>query len=65
MQKIFFYNYTDTDNQILPRGVTPMEEQQKKFNIQSDIKTLTLLGKHCEMEKIMKFLKEIEIFEEI
>ena len=32
-------------------------------NIQGNIKTL--LGKDCEMEKIMKFPNEIEIFEEI
>ena len=36
---------------------------RKKFNIQSDIKTL--LGKDCEVEKMMEFFREIGIFEEI
>ena len=41
----------------------PMEGQQKKYNMQSDIEIL--LGKDCEVEKIIKFLKELEIFEKI
>ena len=40
-----------------------MEKKQKKYNIQSDIKTL--LGNDSKVEKIIKFFKEIEIFEEI
>ena len=36
----------------------PKEEQPKKYTVHSDIKTL--LGKDCEVEKVMK---EIEIFE--
>ena len=40
-----------------------MEEWQKKYNIQSDIKTI--LGKGCDVEKLMKFLEEMEVFEEI
>ena len=35
----------------------------KKHNIQGDIRTL--LGKDCEVEKIMRFLKGIGMFEEI
>ena len=35
----------------------------KKHNIQGDIRTL--LGRNCEMEKIMRILKGIEMFEEI
>ena len=31
---------SDTDKQSLPWGVPPVEEQQRKYNIQSDIKTL-------------------------
>ena len=38
-----------------------MEGRQKKYNIQGDIRTL--LGKDCEMEKKMRFLREIGIFE--
>ena len=40
-----------------------MRSSRIKYNIKSDMKIL--LGKDCEVEKIMKFLKEIEIFEEI
>ena len=36
---------------------------RKKYNIHGDIETL--LGKNCEVEKIMRFLKETEIYEEI
>ena len=35
----------------------------KKIDIQGNRKPL--LGKDCELEKIMRFTKEIEIFEEI
>ena len=38
-------------------------QQKKKQNIQGDIRTL--LGKDCEMEKIMRFLREIRMFEKI
>ena len=38
-----------------------MEGQQEKKSIESNIKTL--LEKGCEVENIMNFLKEIEIFE--
>ena len=34
---------------------------KRKYNIQSDIKMLR--GKDCEVEKIIKFLKKIEIYE--
>ena len=40
-----------------------MGGQQKKYNIQGDIKAL--LERDFEVEKIMRFLKEIEMFEEI
>ena len=53
-------------HQTLPHGVPPMEGHQKKIQYprsRSDIKTL--LGRDCEVEKIIKFLKEIEIFEQI
>ena len=38
---------TDTDNQTLPQGVPPIEREQKKYNIQNNIKTL--LGKDNEV----------------
>ena len=40
-----------------------MEREQKKYNIQGNIKTL--LGRDCDVEMVMRFLKDIEIFEEI
>ena len=39
------------------------KNSRKKHNIQSDIRTL--LGKDCEVEKIMRFLNGIGMFEEI
>ena len=53
----------EPNNKTLPTRLAPMEEQQKKYNIQGNIRTL--LGKDCERKKIMRFLKKIEIFEEI
>ena len=38
-------------------------ESRKKHNIQSNIEAL--LGKNCEVEKIMRFFKKTEMFEEI
>ena len=38
-------------------------DSRKKYNIQGDVRTL--LGKDCEVEKMMRFLREIGIFEEI
>ena len=40
-----------------------MKRQQKIYNIHSDIEIL--LGRDCEVEKVMKLLREIEILEEI
>ena len=40
-----------------------MKGHQKKYNIQSVIKTL--LGRECEVEKKTKLLKETVMFEEI
>ena len=40
-----------------------MKGQQEKNTLFRDIKML--LEKYCEVEKIIKFLKEIQIFEEI
>ena len=38
-------------------------DSRKKYNIQGDKRTL--LKKSCEVEKMMRFLKETEMFEEI
>ena len=40
-----------------------MEELLKKYNIQCDIKML--LGRNCEFEKVVKYLKGKGVFEEI
>ena len=40
-----------------------MEGLEKEKNVQSDKRTL--LGKNFEVEKIMRYLREIEISEEI
>ena len=53
----------ETNNNTLHTRLPPIEEQQKKYNIQGDIRTL--LGKDCEVEKIMRFIKGIRMFEEI
>ena len=51
---------TDTDNQIFLQW----RYNRKKYNIQGDIGEL--LGKSCEVEKMMRFLiTETEMFEEI
>ena len=52
----------ETDNKTLPTGL-PQWRDRKKYNIHSDIRTL--LGKSCKVEKVMKFLKETEMFEKI
>ena len=54
----------ETDNKILPTRHPLMEDSRRKHNIPcDDIKTL--LGKDCEVGKIMKFLKRIGMFEKI
>ena len=40
-----------------------LQDSRKKYNTQGDIGAL--LGKNCEMKKIMRFLKETEMFYEI
>ena len=44
-------------------AVPAIEGQQKKVNIPNNIKEL--LGKNCEVGKLMKFLKDIRFFEDI
>ena len=46
-----------------PQDCPRWRDSRKKNNIQGDIRTL--LGKDCEVEKTMRFLKGIGIFEEI
>ena len=53
----------ETDNQTLRPEVPSMKEQHKKYKIHDNIKTQ--LGKDCEVEKVLRFLNEIQIFEEI
>ena len=38
-------------------------DSRKKYNIQRDIRTL--LGKDCEVKKMMRFLRDIVMFGEI
>ena len=46
----------------LPTRLPPIErDSRKKYNIQGNI--WTLLGKNCEVEKMIRFLKETEINE--
>ena len=54
---------SDADNLTLSQGMPPMRGKQKKYNIRSDIKAL--LVKDCEVEKIIMFLKDLYLFEEI
>ena len=49
-------------NFIVSKYMNPQWRDRKKNNIQGDIRTL--LGKSCEVEKMMWFLKETEMFEE-
>ena len=52
----------DWHSNIAYRNV-PNARITKKYNILSDLKTL--LGRDCEVEKIMRFLKDIEMFQQI
>ena len=53
----------ESNKYTLPTRLSLINEQQKKkHNIQGD---MTLLGKDCEVEKMMTFLREIGIFEKI
>ena len=52
----------ETNNKTLPTRLPPMEGQQKKHNIQNN--KWTLLATDCEVEKMMRFLREMGMFEE-
>ena len=54
---------SEPNNKTLPTRMPQWRDSRKKHNIQSDIKTL--LGKDCEVYKMMRFLREIWMFEEI
>ena len=49
----------ENNNKTLPTRLSPMEGQQKKYNSQGDLRAL--LGKSCEVEKMMRFLKETDV----
>ena len=51
------------NNKTLYTRLPPMEGTAERNNIQGDIRIL--LGKECEEEKMMRFLREIGMFEEI
>ena len=53
----------DTNNKTLPTRLPLWKDSRRKYNIQGDLRAL--LGKSCEVEKMMRFLKETELFEEI
>ena len=53
----------ESNNKTLPTRLPQWKDSRKKYSIQGDIKTL--LGKNCEVEKMMKFFREIGMFEEI
>ena len=52
-----------SNNKTLPTRLPSMEGHRAKYNIRGDIRAL--LGEDCELEQMMKFLKEIGKFEEI
>ena len=53
----------ETNNKTLLKRLPQWRDSRKKYNIQGDIRTL--LGKSCEVVKMMRFLKETEMFGEI
>ena len=53
----------DILTELYNQGNSPWKDSRRKHNIQSDIRTL--LRKSCEVEKMMKFLRETEVFEKI
>ena len=53
----------EPNNKTFLTRLPQWRDSRKKHNIQGDIRTL--LGKECEVEKMMRFLRERELFEEI
>ena len=52
----------ETNNRTLPTRLTPMKGQQKEIQYSGEIRTLP--GKDCEVENMIQFLREIDIFKE-
>ena len=52
------YNYMSTNKHFYKHGTA-----EKNYNIQGDIRTL--LERDCEVEKEIKFLRDIEIVDEM
>ena len=53
----------ETANLTFSPGVPHWRDRGKNYNIQDNIKTL--LGRDFEVEKVMRFLKEVGVFKEI
>ena len=62
MQKCSMWK-PETNNEILSTRLPQWRDSRKKYNNQGEIRTL--LGKNCEVEKIMSFFGNIRMFEEI
>ena len=62
MQKCNIWKPESNKNTLPTRLSLINEQQKKKHNIQGD---MTLLGKDCEVEKMMMFLREMVKFDEI
>ena len=52
-----------SNNKTLPTRLLQCKDSRKKHNIQGDIRTL--LERDCEVEMMIRFLREIGMFEEI
>ena len=62
MQKCSMWK-PEPNNKTFPTRLPQWRDSRKKHNIQGDIRTL--LGKDCEVEKKMRFLREIGMFGEM
>ena len=62
MRKCSMWN-PETNNKTLPTKLPLIEGQQKETNIQGIIRKL--LRRDCEVKKMIRFLWEIRMFEEI
>ena len=51
----------ENDSETLSAGMPPME--RRKHDVEGDIEKV--LGKDCEVGKVMRFLKEIKMYEKI
>ena len=51
----------DPNNKTFPTRMPQWRDSRKKYNIKGDIRTL--LGKEREVEKMMRFLREIRAFQ--